>query len=240
MMKIFKFILLTFFCISAYAKPLIIGTDGVYPPFDYRDENSTLVGFDVDLIDAISKKAGFEYEFIVMGFDGLIPALKTGKIDIIASAMSVTSEREKAVDFSDNYFLTENLYLKRADNTSIKSLNDLKGKKIGVLLGSAQEFSARKIAGVNVIPTKEIFTSILALKNGKVDVVLVDNSIGYGFLKKNTDLAWFHKQVDDGDGFAFAFDKGKFKDLITKFNTALKEIKADGTYDKLLEKYELK
>ncbi|NLK66923.1 MAG: basic amino acid ABC transporter substrate-binding protein [Campylobacteraceae bacterium] len=239
-MKIVRFLLLALLCVGLQAKTLVVGTDGVYPPFDYRDESSKLVGFDVDLIDEISKRAGFEYEFVVMGFDGLIPALKSGKIDIIASAMSVTEERMRAVDFSDTYFLTENLYLKRANDDSLKSLDDLKGKKMGVLLGSAQEFSARKIPNLRVVPTKEIFTSIMALKNGKVDAVLVDNSIGYGYLRKNEDLTWFHKQVDDGEGFAFAFDKGKYEDLVVKFNEALKQIKEDGTYDKLLDKYELK
>ena len=101
MKNIFKFILaIALTAASLNAKTIIVGSDAEYPPFEYIDENGKISGFDIDLIGEISKIAGFEYKFIKVGFDALIPALKAGKIDAIAAAMSATPERKKSLDFS--------------------------------------------------------------------------------------------------------------------------------------------
>ena len=96
MKNIFKFILaIALTAASLNAKTIIVGSDAEYPPFEYIDENGKIDGFDIDLIGEISKIAGFEYKFIKVGFDALIPALKAGKIDAIAAAMSATPERDR-------------------------------------------------------------------------------------------------------------------------------------------------
>ncbi len=216
-----------------------VGTAANYPPFEYID-NTKMAGFDIDLMREIGKKIGVKFEFVNMSFDGLIPAVKGGKIDIIASAMSATDARRKSIDFSDAYYKTENLYLKKKGNDTIKSKQDLNGKKIGVQLGTVQEMAAKKIDGANVVPAEETVSLILALKSGKVDSVLFDSSIGYGYLKKNQDLVAFFNEPDGSEGFSIAFDKGKQNELIAKVNKAIKDLKADGTYDKLLKQYDLK
>lgn len=222
------------------AQTIKIGTNANYPPFEYVDENSKIIGFDIELIDAISKKVGFDYEIVNMGFDGLIPALKSGKIDVIAAGMSATETRKKAVDFSDSYYVTENLFIKQKDDLKINSKDDLKGKTVGVQLGTVQEQAARELKGIKVFSIEDVFAAIMALKSGKIDAVLVDSSVGYGYLRKNDDIVEFYKEADGSEGFSFAFDKGKKTELVNKFNSALKELKEDGTYDKLLDKYELK
>ncbi|CZE51194.1 basic amino acid ABC transporter substrate-binding protein [Campylobacter geochelonis] len=219
---------------------LKFGTNATYPPFEYIDENSKVAGFDIDLVNELSKRVDFEYEMINMSFDGLIPALKSGKIDAIVAAMSATPERKKAVDFTKPYYHTENLYILKADNGEVKSKDDLKGKKIGVQLGTAQEQTSRKLEGVKTTPTKDIFTSILALKNGKIDAVLVDTSIGYGYLRKNSDLVEFLVEPDGSEGFSIAFDKDKNNELIAKIDAEVEKMKEDGSYEALLKKYELK
>ncbi|MCR8679405.1 MULTISPECIES: transporter substrate-binding domain-containing protein [Campylobacter] len=241
MRNLFK-IFVAIFCLSVAlnAKEIIIGSDAEYPPFDYIDENGKIAGFDIDLIDEISKVAGFEYKFIKIGFDALIPALKAGKIDMIAASMSATNERKKSVDFSDPYFFTKNLYLKLANNDKIVSKEQLNNLKIGVMLGTVQESVAHSIKGARVIPTEGIAGSIMNLKAKKVDVVIVDSSVGFGYLNKNRDIVNFLEESDGSDGFSFAFNKGKNSEFLNKFNAALKEIKDNGTYDKLLVKYDLK
>ncbi|ANE34550.1 amino acid ABC transporter, periplasmic arginine/lysine/histidine-binding protein [Campylobacter hyointestinalis subsp. lawsonii CCUG 27631] len=242
MKSFFKFIVAV--CVAAgfshAADVLRVGTNAAYPPFEFIDEQNKIAGFDMDLIDALSKKVGFEYKIVNMSFDGLIPALKAGKIDAVAAAMSATPERIKAVSFTKPYYTTENLFIKQAKNGDLTSKQNLEGKKIAVQLGTVQEIAARSIKGVKVMANEDIFAAIMALKNGKVDAVLVDSSIGYGYLNKNKDLAEFLKEPDGSEGFSIAFDKDKHTDLIAKINQAVEELKNDGTYDKLLEKYNLK
>lgn len=241
MKKFLKILLVVLACLNlANAKSLKVGTNASFPPFEFVDKNSQIVGFDMDLLDAISKKVGFEYEIVNMGFDGLIPALKSGKIDMVAAGMSATEQRRKAADFTNPYYSTENVFLKKADNDSIKSKEDIKGKIVSTQLGTVQEIAMRELKDIKVSTMKDPFNVIMALKNGKVDVAVFDSSVAYGYLKQNPDLVAFHTEDDGSDGFSFAFDKGKHSELLAKFNQAIDELKADGIYDKILEKYELK
>ena len=226
-MKFFKFLLATalMFGIANAKDVLVLGTNAEYPPFEFVDENTTITGFDIELVAELAKRAEVKYEILNMSFDGLIPALKSGKIDFIASAMSATDERRNAVDFTDAYYSTENLYVKRKADSSINSKDDLKGKKVAAQLGTVQE---------------NMTILFMSLKNSKVDAICVDSSVGYEYLKQNDDLAEFFTEPDGSEGFSFAFDKGKYPEVIAKFNAALEEVKKDGTYDKLLEKYNLK
>ncbi|WP_311337235.1 basic amino acid ABC transporter substrate-binding protein [Campylobacter ureolyticus] len=241
MKKFLKILLIALACLNlANAKSLKVGTNASFPPFEFVDKNSQIVGFDMDLLDAVSKKVGFEYEIVNMGFDGLIPALKSGKIDMIAAGMSATEQRRKAADFTKPYYSTENVFLKKTDNDSIKSKDDIKGKIVSTQLGTVQEIAMRELKDIKVSTMKDPFNVIMALKNGKVDVVVFDSSVAYGYLKENPDLAPFHTEPDGSDGFSFAFNKGKQDELINKFNNAIEELKADGTYDKILVKYDLK
>ena len=237
MKKIFALLLASFVVLSA--AELKIGTAANYPPFEFIDENGNIAGFDIDLLDAVSKKAGFRYKLVNLSFDGLIAALKTGKIDGIISAMSATDERKKSVDFTAPYYVTENLYIHKK-GSDIKDKASLNGKKIGVQLGTVQEGAANDIQGAKVAPFEEIASAILALKAGKIDAIAVDSSIGYGYLKKNDDLEAFLKEPDGSEGFSAAFDKDKQTELIAKFNAAVDELKKEGVFDKILEKYDLK
>lgn len=240
-MKFFKFLLATalMFGIANAKDVLVLGTNAEYPPFEFVDENTTITGFDMELVAELAKRAEVKYEILNMSFDGLIPALKSGKIDFIASAMSATDERRNAVDFTDAYYSTENLYVKRKADTTINSKDDLKGKKVAAQLGTVQEAAVRD-QGLDVTTNENMTILFMSLKNSKVDAICVDSSVGYEYLKQNDDLAEFFTEPDGSEGFSFAFDKGKYPEVIAKFNAALEEVKKDGTYDKLLEKYNLK
>lgn len=226
--------------LSLNAKVLKVGTNATYPPFEFIDDQNKVAGFDIDLMNALGKKLGYEVEVINMSFDGLIPALKAGKIDAVIAGMSSTPQRKKAVDFTNPYFNTTNIFIKKAGNEALKSKADLDGKKIGVQLGTIQETTAREIKGAKVMPMEDLFTAIMALKAGKVDVALADNLVGISYIKKNKDIESFIVEPDGSEGFSIAFDKDKNKELVSKINQTLEEFKKDGTFDKMLEKYNLK
>ncbi|EAH5546678.1 basic amino acid ABC transporter substrate-binding protein [Campylobacter upsaliensis] len=217
---------------------LRVGTAPNYKPFDYK-EDAKLTGLDIDLVNEIAKREGIELTWVEMSFDGLIPALKTGKIDMIASAMSATEDRRKSVDFSDVYYTTKNLYIKKKDNEALNSKEDLEGKIIGVQLGTLQEPAAKAIKDTKVQSNESLSVVIMELKEGKIDAVVADKDVSTGYLKENTDLIGFFEEEDGSEGFSFAFDKDKQKEAIEKFNKGLKDLKADGTYDQILTKYEL-
>lgn len=217
---------------------LRVGTAPNYKPFDYK-EDAKLTGLDIDLVNEIAKREGIELTWVEMSFDGLIPALKTGKIDMIASAMSATEDRRKSVDFSDVYYTTKNLYIKKKDNEALNSKEDLEGKIIGVQLGTLQEPVAKAIKDTKVQSNESLSVVIMELKEGKIDAVVADKDVSTGYLKENADLIGFFEEEDGSEGFSFAFDKDKQKEAIEKFNKGLKDLKADGTYEQILTKYEL-
>ena len=217
---------------------LKVGTAPNYKPFNYK-ENSKLTGFDTDLVEEIAKKNGIKIVWVETNFDGLIPALKAGKIDMIASSMSATDERRQSVDFTKPYYISKNLYLKLKNNDSLQTKNDLEGKKIGVKLGTLQENTAKAIKNTQVQSNKDLNIAVLALKNNKIDAIVADEDTAKGFLAENPELVSFYQETDGGEGFSFAFDKNKQKDIIEIFNKGIDEAKTDGFYDTLIKKYEL-
>ncbi|EAK8646918.1 basic amino acid ABC transporter substrate-binding protein [Campylobacter coli] len=217
---------------------LKVGTAPNYKPFNFK-QDSKLTGFDTDLVEEIAQKNGIEIVWVETNFDGLIPALKAGKIDMIASAMSATDERRQSVDFTKPYYMSKNLYIKLKNNEALQTKTDLEGKKIGVQLGTLQENTAKAIKDVQVQSNKDLNIAVLALKNNKIDAILADQDTAKGFLAENPDLVSFYQETDGGEGFSFAFDKDKQKEVIEIFNKGIDEAKANGFYDSLVKKYEL-
>ncbi|EJD9679993.1 basic amino acid ABC transporter substrate-binding protein [Campylobacter coli] len=217
---------------------LKVGTAPNYKPFNYK-QDSKLTGFDTDLVEEIAQKNGIEIVWVETNFDGLIPALKAGKIDMIASAMSATDERRQSVDFTKPYYMSKNLYIKLKNNEALQTKTDLEGKKIGVQLGTLQENTAKAIKDIQIQSNKDLNIAVLALKNNKIDAILADQDTAKGFLAENPDLVSFYQETDGGEGFSFAFDKDKQKEVIEIFNKGIDEAKANGFYDSLVKKYEL-
>lgn len=217
---------------------LKVGTAPNYKPFNYK-QDSKLTGFDTDLVEEIAQKNGIEIVWVETNFDGLIPALKAGKIDMIASAMSATDERRQSVDFTKPYYMSKNLYIKLKNNETLQTKTDLEGKKIGVQLGTLQENTAKVIKDAQVQSNKDLNIAVLALKNNKIDAIVADQDTAKGFLAENPDLVSFYQETDGGEGFSFAFDKDKQKEVIEIFNKGIDEAKANGFYDSLVKKYEL-
>lgn len=218
---------------------LTVGSDVAFPPFEYKDEKTQeIVGFDVDLIKEIGKRLGLRVEIINATFDTLIPALNAKKYDVVVSAMTITEERKKQVDFSDPYIDSDQSIAVRKDS-NIKSAADLKDKIVGVQRGTTGELKAnelKEIYGIKEI--KSYDDTLLAfedLKAGRVDAVVNDLPVTAYLVKKDPAFK-IVEVIKTGEQYGFAFRKDS-KELREKVNEALKKMKEDGTYDRIYKKW---
>lgn len=210
-----------------------IGTTAEYPPFESLS-NGKIVGYDVDVIDEVAKKIGIKYKWEDMNFDGLISALQVKKIDVVIAGISSTPEREKVVNFSVPYHEAKIAYIMNKNNPM--TMDNLEGKKFGVDLGTTNETTARSIKGANVIAFSSTGGTLIALKNEKVDCIIIDETVADEYVKNNPELAVFG--YGPGEGKSIAFNKD---DIVLKesFDKALKELEEDGTLKKLQDKYNI-
>lgn len=209
-----------------------VGTNAEYPPFEFLQDGK-VSGLDAEIIEQISQKTGIKYEWKNMNFDGLIPALQTHKIDVVIAGMSITPEREKAVNFSIPY-LSSNVTFIANKSKPINGEEDLKNKTYGAELGTTKEAAARKVEGAKVVPFTSNTAALVALKSGKIDGIVVDESVAKSFIEKNQELEI--AATLSGEPKAIAFNKDSVA-LKETFDKALKELLEDGTIDKLKAKY---
>ena len=220
-------------------KELIVGTEPSFAPFEFPDgKDGEITGFDMDLIKAMAKKMGYEKVTIKgMGFDALIPAMNAGNIDVIISGMSITDARKKQVLFTDPYYESGLMVIVKKDNNEIKSFDDLKGKRIGVQLGTTGAQESEKIEGAKVTNFDTSDLACIELKNGNVDAVISDLPVLQYFLKqKGSSYAKAVGTPKKGDFYGIAAPKDK-KDLVDGMNKALKELKDSGEYKKIYTKW---
>ncbi len=218
---------------------LIVGTSPDFPPFEYIDKSGKIVGFDIDLIRLLAKKIGYkDIKIVSMDFDSLIPALLKGKIDVIAAGMSITPEREKIVAFTIPYWHADQAVLIRASSEWIpKSLDDLKGKVVGVETGTTGADYMKKYASKLGITLKEYTSFVLAVQdlvNGRIDAVVLDSPVAKMFTTKYPVKIAFI--IHTGEVYGFAVRKSD-TDLLNALNQALKEVLNSTEYKKLVEKY---
>ncbi|MEE1211353.1 MAG: basic amino acid ABC transporter substrate-binding protein [Treponema sp.] len=212
-----------------------MGTNAAFPPFEYT-LGTEVVGFDVTVSQLISRDYGKKLKVVDMNFDGLIAALQSGSIDFIAAGMTATEERRKNVDFSEPYYLSKQTIIVKASDKTVASVNDLKGKVVGVQAGTTGElFATEEIEGLNVKSFKTGIDAALALKNGAIEAIIIDELPAQEIVRRNVEL----KLVDDDfytDEYAIAVKKGN-TELLNSINKTIEKIKADGTYQKLIDAY---
>jgi polar amino acid transport system substrate-binding protein len=221
------------------ADKLRIGTEGAYPPFNLVDSNGELQGFDVDIAKALCASMKAECTFVKQDWDGMIPALNKRKFDAIVASMSITEERQKAVDFSERYYTNKLQFVGKKGQAIDISAAGLKGKVIGAqratISGQWLEQN-RADADIKLYDTQE--NAYLDLASGRLDTILADAFVNYEWLNSDAGQAFEAKgdPVFDGDLIGIAIRKGE-DDLRMKLNTAIKDIVADGTYGKINAKY---
>ena len=221
------------------AEKFIVATDCTWPPMEMLDANKQPIGFDVDFITAVGKAAGFEVDVRNIAWDGIFGGVATGQYDIVAAATTITEERQKQFDFSDPYYEVAQAVVLPAGK-SIKSLADLKGKKVGGQIGTTGVFVIRK-AGVTV-DLKEYDDVGLAIQDmlgGRLDAVICDDPVALYYVNKKADTAGklnLSFKTEEKEYYGFTVRKGR-KDLVEKLNKGIKEVKTSGVEAQLLQKW---
>ncbi|WP_414442779.1 ABC transporter substrate-binding protein [Burkholderia sp. 22PA0106] len=234
---------------SAFAKEwktVRIGVDASYPPFESVAQNGDIVGFDVDLTREICTRIAVRCKWVAQDLDGIIPALKARKFDIIVSSLTVTDKRREQIDFSDKLYDAPARMIAKAGSPLRPSVASLKGKRVGVEQGSTQETYAKtywETQGVTIVPYQNQDQVYTDLGTGRLDAALQDElQADYGFLRtaRGKGFAWAGPEVKDpktiGDGTAIGLRK-EDTDLKAKINAALAAMHQDGTYDRLSHQY---
>lgn len=223
-------------------KTYLAVTEPTFPPFDTTNDDGDIEGFDMDLLNAIAKDQGFKVEYKALEFDSLIPALQSDQADIIAAGMNALDKaRQKKVDFSDTYYDSGLVVLVKKDNTTIKSVDDFTtSMKIAGQIGTTSADMVNDLQSSGKIAKAVILNknseAILQLQNGYVDAVIIDKPVAESYINQHPDTVKKVGKVMNKESYGFAVKKGN-SELQEKINDGLKNVKADGTYDKLVKKW---
>lgn len=215
-------------------KVLTMGTNATFPPYEYY-ENNKIVGIDAEIAQKIADKIGYELKIEDMEFDSIIAAVQSGKIDMGMAGMTVTEDRLESVDFSDSYATgIQSVIIK--EDSDIKSIDDLTGKKIGVQTTTTGDIYATDDFGdENVERYSKGTDAVAALVAGKIDCVIIDNEPAKSFVSSNEGLKILDTEYAVEDyAICFAKENTELKD---KVNGALKELIEDGTVKSIIDKY---
>lgn len=216
-------------------KTLTMATNAEFPPYEYK-EGDNVVGIDAEVAQAIADKLGMKLEIVDTKFDAIIPGVQSGKYDMGMAGMTVTPEREQSVSFSDSYATgIQSIIVKQGSD--IKSVDDLSEKtKIGVQLGTTGDIYAKDDFGEEAVQEYDKGAdAVQALIAGKIDCVIIDNEPAKSFVAANEGLEILKTSYAEED-YAICFKKDN-TELQTKVNDALKELIADGTVQKIVDKY---
>lgn len=213
---------------------LTMGTNAAFPPYEYKD-GDTIVGIDAEIAQALADKLGLQLEIVDMDFSSLITSIQSGKIDISLAGMTVTEERKQNVDFTDSYATgVQSIIVK--EGSDIQSVDDLEGKLIGVQEGTTGHLYCSDDYGEeNVIAYTNGATAVQALLQDKVDCVVIDQQPAKAFVEANEGLQILDTAYTTED-YAAAVSKDN-PALTAALNTALQELKDDGTIQGILDKY---
>ncbi len=221
---------------STTVKILKVATEPAFAPFESKSPNGQLVGFDIDLMKAAGKAAGLTVEFQSLPFDGIIPALQANTVDAAISAMTITPERAKTVDFSDPYFKAGLAIAVRQSDTNLTSLASLKNKKIAAQIGTTGATKSKSIPGAQVRTFDSAPLALQELVNGNVDAVINDAPVTLDAIKtgKIKGLKVVGKLLTE-ESYGIAFPKNSpHRDAINK---ALAQMNKDGTYAAIRKKW---
>lgn len=236
MKKVILFLMLILSSLSFAAKKLYVGTNAEFAPYEYL-ENGKMVGFDIELMDAIGEELGYEIVWSNMSFDGLLPALQMKKIDAVIAGMSQTPERQKAVTFSMPYLLfsSDEHYVIVNEESSYVKKEELNGKKIGVQIGTMQEEFAKDLDGL-----PQLYNSwtgaLMDLQQNKIDAVIIADVSGEEYLKTMKGIKKIDVVEENFPGASIALRKGE-TELAEQINQAILKIDAEGKYLEILKKY---
>lgn len=214
---------------------LIMSTNAAFPPYEMTTDSGEFEGIDIETAQAIADKLGLELQIDDMDFDAALLAVQQGKSDMVMAGVTVTDERQNVMDFTDSYATGIQSIIVKEDS-DIASVDDLAGKKIGTQRGTTGYlYCSDDFGDENVVAYDDGLTAVQMLNNGQVDCVVIDNAPAKEFIAANPGLKLLDTAYVEED-YAIGVGKGntELKDAI---NTALEELKADGTLQAIVNKY---
>jgi ABC-type amino acid transport substrate-binding protein len=216
---------------------ITVASNVAYPPFESSPKGGPR-GFDIDLMNEIAERAGFEVEYENVRFDSILRGLNTDLFDAAISAMTITKEREQQIDFSDPYFNADQALLVASDS-EVQSIEDLAEAPVGVQAGSTGQIKAKELLEDEqigeIMPYRTIEEAFVALEDEKVEGVIYDLSAAHRKIVESGGEIRFVEPISTGEQYGIAFPKDS--PLVDPVNQALAEIKNDGTYEKLYKKW---
>ncbi|PXX93621.1 nickel transporter [Marinobacter vulgaris] len=224
---------------QAQERDLRIAFDVPYAPFEYKDDDGELTGFEVELAEAMCEEMNANCEFVIQAWDGMIPGLLARKFDLIMSSMSITPERAERVLFSEPYYNTPGGWFAREGfDTDVTDMDAMEGKTVGVQRGTTMDTHVTEEMG-GIVNIKRYTTAddmVLDLEGQRLDVVFVDYPVGEQTILSKEGFKEVGEPVKLGQGVGVAMRK-RDEDLAEEVNAALATLKEDGTYDAIMEKY---
>ncbi len=208
-----------------------VGTEAAYPPFEMKDAEGGITGFDVELVRAVALEAGLTAEFVDQPFDGLIPGLQQGKYDAAVSAMTITAERAQVVDFTDGYYDAGQVIAVREGETGIRGLEDLRGRTIAVQGNTTGHRAAERVEGATVKSFESIDPAFLELQAGRADAVINDDPTTFLYAKEHRGIRIVGKPFTE-EQYGIAVRKGN-GDLLRRLNEGLRRVRSSGAWDRL-------
>ena len=217
---------------------ITVAMEGTWAPWTYHDENDNLVGYDVEVATLIAEKLGVEPEFIEGEWDGLLAGLDAGRYDIMVNGVDITPERAEKYDFSTPYAFNRTAVITKADDDSINTLEDLKGKKTANTISSTYAELAEQY-GATVMGVDDLNQTFELLLSGRIDATLNAEMTFYDYTKEHPDAnVKIAVLTDDANQIAIPMRKGdETATLRTAIDAAIDELRADGTLKALSEKY---
>jgi polar amino acid transport system substrate-binding protein len=212
------------------ARTVVVATDATWPPMEMIDMEKNIAGFDIDFMRAVSKEAGFAVVFKNTAWDGIFGGLQTGKYDAIISSVTITEERKKQYDFSEPYIQIGQVLVIPKAPKGIKSLSDMKGRKIGAQIGTTGAFEVKKAGGVQAKTYDEIGLAFEDLAAGRIDGVVCDEPTAANYALKRSEYR--EKLQIAGEPFTresygIVVKKGD-KELLDLLNKGIRAVKAKG------------
>jgi polar amino acid transport system substrate-binding protein len=216
---------------------LTVCSDTPYEPFEFKDDSGKDTGYDMDLLRAIGDRAGLKLSVRDLPFDGILGSMAAGDCDVVASAVTITPERAKQVDFSDPYFDADQSLLVKTDQAAeLASLPKLAGKTIGVQSGTTGEtYANEKAKGASVKGFEDSDALFAAIESGSIDAILQDLPVNAYRTTQDKSLKVV-ETYKTGEQYGFAVKQDNAA-VLTFINDGLKALKADGTFDTIYSKY---
>ncbi len=211
---------------------LVVATDDTYPPLEWNQDGN-IVGFDIDIMAEVSRRLGVDAKFESSKWDGLLTGLAGGQYDAVISSMNITPEREEQADFVE-YARWAQVIVTDPSDTSISTLDDLKGKRIAVQVATTCETIANDIEDAQVSCFESFDTTFMELMNHRVDAIIIDEPVAMYYEAKSPDVFAISGAAQEKEPVGIALKKGS-SHLQEAMEKALEDMRADGTYDQIFE-----